>query len=149
GSNCQNRQNPCALPPDSGTCDELVPRYYYDKHNQHCLPFNFTGCGGNANNFRSEEECHGITMKESILSPCACQADPSSSCSCNNRETRWRYNYKQQTCEEFIYSGCQGNSNNFLSVEACQNRCVIGACCYREPMFKKKVIGYSLQGFDK
>ncbi|KAK3724972.1 hypothetical protein QZH41_005873 [Actinostola sp. cb2023] len=37
----------------------------------------------------------------------------------------YRYYYNQQTakCEQFDYGGCQGNANNFETLEECQNKC--------------------------
>ena len=37
--------------------------------------------------------------------------------------TRYRYDRVLEICVEFTYSGCRGNSNNFLSLEDCVNRC--------------------------
>nr|XP_046181756.1 tissue factor pathway inhibitor 2-like [Oncorhynchus gorbuscha] len=36
---------------------------------------------------------------------------------------RYYYNTFTQQCEEFIYGGCQGNANNFMSFLACQKAC--------------------------
>lgn len=69
--------------------------------------------------------------------------------SCNDRESRWFYNHQTQNCESFIYSGCGGNANHFLTEEACQSRCVIGACCHRKPLFKRRLVGYNLDNYDR
>ncbi|GFT53006.1 hypothetical protein NPIL_616831 [Nephila pilipes] len=36
---------------------------------------------------------------------------------------RYFYNKKTKKCEQFIYGGCKGNSNNFLSREICEATC--------------------------
>lgn len=72
-----------------------------------------------------------------------------SSGNCNDRQTRWFYNHQAQNCESFLYSGCGGNANHFLSEEACQSRCVIGACCHRKPLFKNRLVGYNLDNYDR
>lgn len=32
-------------------------RYYYEPHDAECHSFNYTGCGGNGNNFRDYDSC--------------------------------------------------------------------------------------------
>ncbi|XP_043365230.1 kappaPI-actitoxin-Ael3a-like isoform X2 [Dermochelys coriacea] len=36
---------------------------------------------------------------------------------------RWYYDRYTQTCQEFSYGGCQGNANNFRSLERCEKSC--------------------------
>ncbi|KAH8378178.1 hypothetical protein KR093_009879, partial [Drosophila rubida] len=36
---------------------------------------------------------------------------------------RFAYNLDTQSCEEFIYGGCAGNSNNFDTKEQCEQVC--------------------------
>lgn len=38
--------NPCNLQPDSGPCEALIPRYYFDKTEGLCKEFNWGGCDG-------------------------------------------------------------------------------------------------------
>ncbi|KAJ2950724.1 hypothetical protein O0L34_g8985 [Tuta absoluta] len=40
-----------------GHCRTYKERWFYDVTNQKCEPFGYTGCGGNANNFRDKEDC--------------------------------------------------------------------------------------------
>ncbi|XP_034474017.1 protease inhibitor 4 [Drosophila innubila] len=37
---------------------------------------------------------------------------------------RYAYNLDTHTCEEFIYGGCAGNSNNFDTKEQCEQICL-------------------------
>ena len=39
----------------------------------------------------------------------------------------WFFNAEAGVCETFIYSGCQGNGNQFESWEACEQTCVTPA----------------------
>lgn len=47
-----------------GTCYESQIKYYFDRTKSECLPFEFSGCGGNENNFDSlakcQSSCHPI-----------------------------------------------------------------------------------------
>ena len=43
GPTCEIKVNPCVLPPEPGNCNQTVLRYYYDRFEEKCLPFNFTG----------------------------------------------------------------------------------------------------------
>lgn len=37
---------------------------------------------------------------------------------------RYAYNLDTRACEEFIYGGCDGNSNNFKTLEQCEHICL-------------------------
>lgn len=47
----------CRLPPEVGPCDALLKRWYYNPQTRRCETFNYGGCRGNANNFKTVEEC--------------------------------------------------------------------------------------------
>ena len=36
---------------------------------------------------------------------------------------RFGYNKETEKCEEFVYGGCKGNENSFMSIEECTNTC--------------------------
>lgn len=40
-----------------------------------------------------------------------------------SRLERWHFDPAAQLCRRFFYKGAKGNANNFLSREACQQRC--------------------------
>ncbi|CAB3399020.1 unnamed protein product [Caenorhabditis bovis] len=42
---------------------------------------------------------------------------------CTGTYTRFYYNEDSQKCEQFTYTGCGGNGNNYESKEACESRC--------------------------
>ncbi|XP_067915424.1 kielin/chordin-like protein isoform X4 [Heterodontus francisci] len=73
--------------------------------------------------------------------------------SCNGRHSvptrRWFYNSPSGLCEEFDYSGCGGNNNNFETHEECKRRCEVGACCFRQPKRTNFLIGYDHEGYDR
>ncbi|KAM9486947.1 tissue factor pathway inhibitor a isoform 2-T2 [Clarias gariepinus] len=55
----------CQRPLDPGTCVGSEERFFYDSEAHKCLPFNYTGCGGNKNNFEHKRQCIRTCMKGS------------------------------------------------------------------------------------
>ncbi|MGA1869885.1 MAG: BPTI/Kunitz-type proteinase inhibitor domain-containing protein [bacterium] len=49
--------NVCELPIDPGLCKGYFPRYAFNKTTGQCEQFVYGGCGGNANNFSTIQEC--------------------------------------------------------------------------------------------
>ena len=37
--------------------------------------------------------------------------------------TRYFYNASSRECQQFIYGGCDGNANNFESMNLCEEQC--------------------------
>lgn len=48
---------------------------------------------------------------------------PSEAGPCKAAFSRWFYNSASEACEEFIYGGCEGNANNFVTLEQCLSVC--------------------------
>ncbi|XP_004595222.2 kunitz-type protease inhibitor 2 isoform X1 [Ochotona princeps] len=42
---------------------------------------------------------------------------------CRASIPRWWYNATDGTCQQFVYGGCEGNDNNYLSKEQCLEKC--------------------------
>ncbi|EFO28294.1 hypothetical protein LOAG_00187 [Loa loa] len=47
----------CLLSIDRGACSGHQTRYAFDRQQNQCVSFEYTGCGGNLNNFRSLADC--------------------------------------------------------------------------------------------
>lgn len=43
---------------------------------------------------------------------------------CISSFVRWYFNFSTGTCQQFVYGGCRGNANNFLTKSECENQCV-------------------------
>lgn len=53
----------CSLPKRIGKCRAAIPRYYYHKVAQECVPFLYGGCGGNRNRFMTKEKCECVCKR--------------------------------------------------------------------------------------
>uniref|UniRef100_A0A7I4YTW8 BPTI/Kunitz inhibitor domain-containing protein n=1 Tax=Haemonchus contortus TaxID=6289 RepID=A0A7I4YTW8_HAECO len=87
-------RNPCNYSVDLGDipCDrDATIRYHFDAETMTCLPFKYTGCGGNANNFYSQSGCRHRCIPMDHLkcpanSPPVRRPDGTASCFKKNNE---------------------------------------------------------------
>jgi hypothetical protein len=103
----------CELPIEFGPCDGVCPRWFFNPETSLCEEFTYGCCGGNANNFLTLLTCQ---------STCACGLPPDPG-PCDGAFPRWFFNSESGECEEFTYGGCEGNANNFETLEACETAC--------------------------
>ncbi|XP_060068958.1 papilin-like isoform X3 [Ylistrum balloti] len=130
----QEEKDVCLLSYETGPCSGAETRWYYDFNEGFCKQFVYGGCGQNENNFASKEECENTCSREHVCG----SGESNSPIQCNAYIRRYRYNRVSATCQEFIYGGCGGNSNNFVSQEACQRKCITGGSVTR-PMSQKEI----------
>ena len=57
GDGNSDRPEFCNMTPEVGRCRGAMRRFYYNSVNDECVTFIYGGCGGNENNFESEDEC--------------------------------------------------------------------------------------------
>ncbi|XP_074833319.1 amyloid beta precursor like protein 2 isoform X1 [Carettochelys insculpta] len=53
----------CSQEAMTGPCRAVMPRWYFDLYKRKCIRFIYGGCGGNRNNFESEEYCLAVCKK--------------------------------------------------------------------------------------
>ncbi|KAJ0061325.1 hypothetical protein NL108_014997 [Boleophthalmus pectinirostris] len=75
-------------------------------------------------------DSHGLTATDEILVQVLTPEQSSLFClaavkvgPCRASFVRWRYDAASTSCSSFIYGGCKGNYNNFLSRDACETAC--------------------------
>ncbi|XP_077192233.1 kunitz-type serine protease inhibitor 87-like [Paroedura picta] len=56
-SSAQKRPDICSLPKVVGPCKAHQARFFYNSKTRRCEGFIYGGCSGNANNFKTLEEC--------------------------------------------------------------------------------------------
>ena len=58
----------CSLPSETGRCRAAFPHWFHNKETGACEQFTYGGCGGNANNFKTQLECESRCTGEWRLS---------------------------------------------------------------------------------
>eukprot|EP01025_Chloroclados_australasicus_P034584 TRINITY_DN3533_c0_g1_i1.p1 TRINITY_DN3533_c0_g1~~TRINITY_DN3533_c0_g1_i1.p1 ORF type:complete len:555 (+),score=65.17 TRINITY_DN3533_c0_g1_i1:211-1875(+) len=53
----------CKLPKARGICEGAILSWYYDVNKQKCVDFDYGGCGGNDNNFRTLQACEAACVR--------------------------------------------------------------------------------------
>ncbi|KAI4462409.1 spondin [Holotrichia oblita] len=83
----------------------------------------------------SEDECENVIERVECYNDEAPSCDesttiPALACSlavdvglCRSNVDRWHFNSIKGKCELFSYSGCEGNKNNFRTLEMCEHIC--------------------------
>ncbi|EDV43612.1 uncharacterized protein Dana_GF16440, isoform A [Drosophila ananassae] len=110
----------CSLPKQTGDCSERLAKWHFSESEKRCVPFYYTGCGGNKNNFPTLESCEDHCPRQVAKDICEIPAEVGE---CANYEAAWYYDTMDQSCRQFYYGGCGGNQNRFPSEEACLARC--------------------------
>uniref|UniRef100_A0A6I8PGT2 BPTI/Kunitz inhibitor domain-containing protein n=1 Tax=Ornithorhynchus anatinus TaxID=9258 RepID=A0A6I8PGT2_ORNAN len=159
GGERQPWQDKCSGLKVVGRCRASMPRWWYNSTAQICQPFIYGGCGGNDNNFLTQDGClqactgpsdnssdgssashrRGEPAAGGVSGPGAVQRngeldkDPfnyDDHCAasamtgpCRAAFPRWYFDAQKDACVSFIYGGCRGNRNNYLTQRDCMASC--------------------------
>uniref|UniRef100_A0A915DAT1 BPTI/Kunitz inhibitor domain-containing protein n=1 Tax=Ditylenchus dipsaci TaxID=166011 RepID=A0A915DAT1_9BILA len=146
----------CQEPKELGNGTQTMIRFYFDIANSSCQKFEYTGNGGNENNFPTELDClndcyidvnEGDPVKEEDISligrstdkllaakpDCLLPKDPGNCTEAEKLSIQQRFYFSPewQSCLAFKYSGCGGNANRFASRQECERQCLVadGSVC--------------------
>ncbi|XP_049281703.1 papilin isoform X4 [Anopheles funestus] len=111
----------CKEPVDTGNCEATQARWYFAGDRNKCMPFYFTGCGGNDNQFVSRDQCEEQCPPKVEKDICFLPAEIGE---CQNYTAHWYFDTKEERCRQFYYGGCGGNGNNFVDEQSCISRCI-------------------------
>lgn len=130
----------CYLPAESGNCSESIPSYHFSPQERRCVAFIYTGCGGNANRYNTEEQCErqcGRFREQGILQFVLLKSNiwirvvvedvcnlPQETGPCRGNFMKVYYDAAYRRCLPFRYGGCEGNANRFSSIEECEGVCI-------------------------
>ena len=122
--------DPCTLMNNIGNGTDDVIKYFYDTNTARCREFVYSGEGGNANRFDSLLECRKVCASDvAVVQPDSgdrCTL-PAVSGTCTMNVERWFYDSSSDQCRTFVYGGCDGNRNRFMTQELCESACRGGA----------------------
>ncbi|KAG5447005.1 Papilin [Clonorchis sinensis] len=124
GTDAQNvcHMNPTVTVPFG--CNAMVTRWYFEPREANCR--SYITCPQYGNNFPTEQACRSICMPTHPLDVCRLPRDHGG---CSQFQTRWHYDMSKRACVPFIYGGCFGNSNRFLSRAECESFCTSRDVC--------------------
>ncbi|KAH7941306.1 hypothetical protein HPB49_011981 [Dermacentor silvarum] len=130
----------CAEKADRGPCELDLPRWWYNMDAARCEVFNYGGCGGNANLYKTKQHCEETCMDKKP-SPTAdapvegvtreiemghiesmCRLPPHRG-PCMGNLQRFYFDHEKQKCRPFVFGGCQSNGNNFETYVNCMSVC--------------------------
>nr|XP_045610870.1 papilin-like [Procambarus clarkii] len=128
GDKPEPEEDVCSLPSSAGDCDNFEERWFFDMSDNQCKSFVFGGCGGNYNNFGTYDECLKYCGSKKDISTedefkqefCFLEKHQGT---CDNLKAYWHYDSNDGVCKQFLYGGCDGNENRFLSRQDCENKC--------------------------
>uniref|UniRef100_UPI00358EC26D papilin-like isoform X2 n=1 Tax=Myxine glutinosa TaxID=7769 RepID=UPI00358EC26D len=123
----------CLLPQKEGPCRGAFQRWYHKAETSTCHLFTYGGCRGTKNMFLTEKQCTNKCARQGHFNTLSRAGsigderdfclDPEETGPCRAEFQRWSYNPLNSTCNNFIYGGCRGNSNNFFMEHQCLSIC--------------------------
>lgn len=126
----------CQQPIVTGKCRAYIEKFAFDPEQNRCVTFTYGGCDANENNFDTMSECdehcppladHTTTVGIETDTDNAVQKMCNQSIEsgmCMAYMERFAYHPEKDQCEMFIYGGCGGNENNFLTKKECEEKCM-------------------------
>ncbi|UJR08655.1 hypothetical protein I4U23_012914 [Adineta vaga] len=73
---------------------------------------------------RKKQQADKNKKKSTKLKPALCKL-PREMGPCRSAKDRFYFDLSSNECKAFTYGGCQGNKNNFRSLDKCQKTCKV------------------------
>lgn len=109
------------MKPVPGPCHNYESKWFYDSEWGGCNRFWYGGCQPGNNHFDEEQPCvdkcvsprgSAVCYLKKVVGPC------------DGKYNEWYYDYERKRCSQFVYSGCLGNGNRFLTKDECEDMCI-------------------------
>ena len=148
---CWSAADSCLLAAERGSCFNQDLRFYWDAAVAECRPLMYSGCGGNGNNFATQDDCYAACGRTAAAAAAAtprrryrrrryrpgdCYEPVTAGAACDEAggeqegaggvTPRWYFDAEHGSCLAFYFNGCGGNGNNFHSYEDCIALCFKG-----------------------
>lgn len=102
----------CDEPRADGNCSSFKIRWHFNSNLGECLPFVYSGCEGNSNNFLDKEKCESVCKRKEVPDYRVCPA-PMTSSSCIRRSSSYE---------------CSTNDDCLPGKRCCSVECCPGSC---------------------
>ncbi|XP_078685560.1 sushi, von Willebrand factor type A, EGF and pentraxin domain-containing protein 1-like [Branchiostoma floridae x Branchiostoma belcheri] len=109
---------PVAVPDDDLT--QCTHQYYMDNDKASCELVPAGLCMTGHHGFDSQDQCDAACDASVV-----CSLPPAVPGNCSLGLARWTYHPDSGECLPFVYTGCGGNENNFLSRDQCLQTCPV------------------------
>ncbi|GBL77955.1 Papilin, partial [Araneus ventricosus] len=109
----------CFLPYKPGPCKGKFERFHFNKRSGECTTFEYGGCLGNENNFLTKHACERKCKHSLDICKLPYKTGP-----CKGKFERYYFNHKEGKCQKFTFGGCNGNHNNFKTLDECETTCL-------------------------
>ncbi|XP_069685792.1 inter-alpha-trypsin inhibitor-like isoform X1 [Periplaneta americana] len=114
-------QEKCVEQPQEGECLSQSERryWYYEPSSKTCKMQRANTCAVSSNRFNNDLECYRSC--QTVAEICGSQ-QVRGTC----RALIWSayYSAENNSCETFVYGGCNGNGNRFNDIDECTRFCV-------------------------
>uniref|UniRef100_H2Z6J4 BPTI/Kunitz inhibitor domain-containing protein n=1 Tax=Ciona savignyi TaxID=51511 RepID=H2Z6J4_CIOSA len=114
-----SRGDSCQEPLLNYPCNVTAEKFTYNSESGECEPTTTASCYG----FTSLSECQSECVPV-VHDQCTYPYDIGQHCADNTPSGRYFHNPSMNRCELFYYSGCGGNTNNYISLTQCERTCM-------------------------
>jgi len=110
----------CHQPSETGSCTDYVDKWFFDANYGGCSRFWYGGCEPGKNHFETEDVCKAECSEPRGSAVCFLQKVEGP---CKGSYEEWFYDAQLRSCRQFLYGGCLGNGNRFLTKKDCEGVC--------------------------